>query len=601
MDVDVLKKQLAEEIQAEYETKLRDLKRDKTHAEEELENAAERWRTERRRLNSEIDRLEAALSEAKGRGRGKSTPDGKTGGISPEELAKVQHASEEKLQQAKAEWNAERERLLSQNARLERAVADAIERSSNPIRSTQAIKDQFEGKLEEAAKQRLEVEQELLRVKAAWDEDKKKLMNEILKLRRLAPSKAFAVKEKIERIHGHVESVEEARIRELEEQLTEARAETTKYHDISVKAQKELATANKELQRVQRKSSASSESNSTTTTNNNGAERIRQEYESKIQELQKQSEQARIRIKELEALAADGPSDIQKFQESTLRAHDNLANVARENDFLQRTLTETRQQLDTQQAKTQARIGELEAELEGARDDFERKRKSGAKIQEQLSLADQEIQSLRSALAETRGRASSEDVDRVREQYDLKIQILAHDKAQAETRIGQLEAELAQARKEIQRLNTASIEIQQQLSNGMKEIQSLRSLRADTREKVSAEIMDQLRRQYDSRIQDMIQQKTQLAKELESATVLLESERARFATEFSQSKSEITFDTNGLENEVQRIEEMIHVLVALIDDPSTDLSTVIRKNVEKAELSAYLRGILFSLGRAKAM
>jgi hypothetical protein len=58
---------------------------------------------------------------------------------------------------------------------------------------------------------------------------------------------------------------------------------------------------------------------------------------------------------------------------------------------------------------------------------------------------------------------------------------------------------------------------------------------------------------------------------------------------------------NGLESEVKRIEEMIEKLVVLIDDPSTELSTVIRKNVEKAELSAYLRGILYSLGRANAL
>jgi hypothetical protein len=32
-----------------------------------------------------------------------------------------------------------------------------------------------------------------------------------------------------------------------------------------------------------------------------------------------------------------------------------------------------------------------------------------------------------------------------------------------------------------------------------------------------------------------------------------------------------------------------------MEDSSTDLSTVIRKNVEKAELESYLRGIRFAL------
>ena len=38
-----------------------------------------------------------------------------------------------------------------------------------------------------------------------------------------------------------------------------------------------------------------------------------------------------------------------------------------------------------------------------------------------------------------------------------------------------------------------------------------------------------------------------------------------------------------------------------IEDPSTDLSTVIRKNVERAELNAYLKGIQYSTGNNKGI
>ena len=433
MDVNVLRKQLTEEIQNQYETKLRDAKRQKTEAEEELESAGERWRTERRRLNSEIDRLEAALAEARNPVRTK-TGDGKTAGITVEELAKVQQAAEEKLKSAAEEWQAERERLVSQNSRLERAVAEAIERSSNPIRSTQAIKDQFEARLDVAAKQRNEVEQELLRIKAAWDEDKKKLTAEIMKLRRLAPSKAFEVKEKIERIHGRAESLEQTRIRELETELADARAETTRYHDASVKVQQQLATTTKELQKLQE--SASNAPAATPPVSSDAVEQIRREYESKI------------------------------------------ANVTREKDQLQK-----------------------------------------------------------------------------------------------------------------------------QLLNAMKEIESLQRALSDSREQVNGEVMQQLRQQYDSKIQDMIQQKTNLAKELEAASALLQTERARFASEIGHSKAEGATATAvvALESEVKRIEEMIHDIVMMIEDPSTELATIIRKNVEKAELNAYLKGILFSMGRANAM
>jgi len=46
---------------------------------------------------------------------------------------------------------------------------------------------------------------------------------------------------------------------------------------------------------------------------------------------------------------------------------------------------------------------------------------------------------------------------------------------------------------------------------------------------------------------------------------------------------------------------MIAGIARLIDDPETELSTVIRKNVERAELDAYLKGILFSLGRGSGL
>jgi hypothetical protein len=58
-------------------------------------------------------------------------------------------------------------------------------------------------------------------------------------------------------------------------------------------------------------------------------------------------------------------------------------------------------------------------------------------------------------------------------------------------------------------------------------------------------------------------------------------------------------DTAAIKAEVDRVEALISQIVSIIDNPDTELSTVIRKNVEKAELDAYLKGILFSLGREK--
>src|SRR5437016_10205795 len=120
MDKD-LRRQITDELQTEFENKLRQAKRQKEQAEGELESASERWRSEKRRLNSEIDRLEAALTEARN-SKPKRAADSKSAGVDPAAIEKLQEAADEKLKKASQEWDAERARLQSQVNRLEGAV-----------------------------------------------------------------------------------------------------------------------------------------------------------------------------------------------------------------------------------------------------------------------------------------------------------------------------------------------------------------------------------------------------------------------------------------------------------------------------------------------
>jgi chromosome segregation ATPase len=162
---------------------------------EDLEEASERWRSERRRLNAEIDKLESALTEAKtaaNRRRSELT-DAKPQGIDPAAFAKLQEAAEEKLKRATEEWEAERAKLKSQINRLEGAVADAIARASNPMRATQSVKEQFEVELVRVAKEKTEIEQAFLRGKTEWEQEKLKMTGEMVKLRRAAQIMGRAV------------------------------------------------------------------------------------------------------------------------------------------------------------------------------------------------------------------------------------------------------------------------------------------------------------------------------------------------------------------------------------------------------------------------
>jgi ABC-type transporter Mla subunit MlaD len=59
-----------------------------------------------------------------------------------------------------------------------------------------------------------------------------------------------------------------------------------------------------------------------------------------------------------------------------------------------------------------------------------------------------------------------------------------------------------------------------------------------------------------------------------------------------------TTDTETINKEIERIDGLVKEVTALIEDPTTELSTVIRKNVERAELESYLRGLRFALNGA---
>jgi DNA repair exonuclease SbcCD ATPase subunit len=53
----------------------------------------------------------------------------------------------------------------------------------------------------------------------------------------------------------------------------------------------------------------------------------------------------------------------------------------------------------------------------------------------------------------------------------------------------------------------------------------------------------------------------------------------------------------SINTEVARIEAMVQDISHIIEDPATELSVVIRKNAERAELESYLRGLRFKAGK----
>src|SRR5690349_13287176 len=110
----------------------------------------------------------------------------KSPGADPLAVARVQEAAEEKIKRSTEEFEAEKAKLNSKINRLEGARAEAIARSSNPLRMTQSVKEQFEVELNRVAKEKTDIEQAFLRAKTEWEQEKLKMTGEAVKLRRAA-------------------------------------------------------------------------------------------------------------------------------------------------------------------------------------------------------------------------------------------------------------------------------------------------------------------------------------------------------------------------------------------------------------------------------
>ena len=412
---------------------------------DDMEEQSERWRAERRRMQAEIDKLENALADnrpAPSRKRGNAGEKAQPS-IDPNIFAKLEEAADQKVEAARQEWAAERAKLLSQINRLEGSVAEAIERASNPMRTTQSVKEQFEIQLNRVVREKTEIEQAFLRAKSQWEQEKLKTAGEMVKLRSAA------------QIMG----------RPIPKDNTP-------------------------------------------------------EVNPKVLDLEKQ-------------------------------LRNKLAEWNTERGFLSgqiQTLQQTSRQWDTERRQLNDHAGQL---------------------QQAFVQAQAKIQSLEIA-ARTVNPAEAQLDDMKREKESLQRQF--------QDGRNSWDGERRRLNAELERLE-----------------QQLQKMSLDKREHMSNEAVDQLRHQYEQQLQEAIQQKTQLAEQLKTASSMLELERTKLSAAHQGTGAGVNAET--ISAEVARVEGLLTQIIAIIDDPDTELSTVIRKNVEKAELDSYLKGILFALGK----
>ena len=184
---EVTRVKVTEEVEDEFAGKLRDSKRLRAKLEEEFEEASERWRSERRRLNSEIDQLEKYAQKARGEAlRARSSGESDT--TLQTQLAETEQRrqqAERELREATTRWEPEREALQGKVSRLESQVVEALQRSANPPRSTDALASKYQAEMETRGHQvETESAEKLKKAEEEWDRERGRLHLEISRLKK---------------------------------------------------------------------------------------------------------------------------------------------------------------------------------------------------------------------------------------------------------------------------------------------------------------------------------------------------------------------------------------------------------------------------------
>jgi DNA repair exonuclease SbcCD ATPase subunit len=602
MEIEALRRQLSEEIATQFEAKLREAKRQKSQIEEEFEQSSEKWRTERRRLNSEIDRLESALAEARQSGRdlAEARPDL---AVDPEQIAKLQAAADETIKEASQAWEKERGRLQAEISRLQEGIAQLIERSNNPLRANQVDRGKLDSKYDEAIRAKRQAEEALIAAKAQWEAEKRTLTNEAAK--HSASNAAASIPRKADE--------------QLDNRLKEA-----------VRLQEELAfDLEKARQELSRLKEAHSMELQTMTARLLAA---KNEWESEKASLV--NEGTRLRQSATQASTAlKEDEQFEKRLQEAIRTRDGLAaDLEKTRGELGRLKDAHSTELQNMTARLQAAKSEWDAEKASIAAEATKLRQSAAasaspprKGDEQLDKRLQEAIRTREALAADLEK-SKHEIAKLKETHSAELQDftgryiktrsdLEKQLRESEEARGKLERELEKTQQTLEQATQAAAAsppdgaLSEEVSRLKKELDEIQEERkrlvvrlAESSDLVNADVARDLKQQFEGRIQELVLENTQLAERVKNAASQMDVVYVKASDGSGDNRSVVpTLDSSVIDEEVKRIEELTAEIARLIDDPETELATVIRKNVERAALDAYLKGILFSLGRGKKL
>jgi len=170
--------QLIAEIQAGYEKKLTELRKQLGNIEEEYAIARDQWRADRRGLMAEIEKLEESIQKTAVEARERLSADLQSElRFKIDELRRARDLTEQDLASFREQSEAERTNLKAQIVALQGSVVDAMERANNPGRVSVVVREQVDARLENAKRE----------WQLQWEAERKRLMLDIERLKKGVP------------------------------------------------------------------------------------------------------------------------------------------------------------------------------------------------------------------------------------------------------------------------------------------------------------------------------------------------------------------------------------------------------------------------------
>ncbi len=175
------------------------------------------------------------------------------------------------------------------------------------------------------------------------------------------------------------------------------------------------------------------------------------------------------------------------------------------------------------------------------------------------------VEDMKQSLAQQESRIDRTELDAIREELLTRV-------AETEDEKGRIEEELttARARSEEERATLQS------------RIEEAEHGARTERENVESKVRDELTTEYEWKLKELTFQKEQLEQKLKEASA---------ASSAPAGSDDAPSDKAA---EIARAGEKIVEITAFIDDPSSALSRVVRKNVERSEWEAYRRGLTYN-------